>query len=166
MSAQGNKLGLSMICNAKTVDPRDRTSTPVYQLETAMGSAIGVFEGAQAVRVPRSRFAPVKKTNDLLAVRSDTYTLTGDFHVIPNPNRRLGQLIVELDAGYYKFVTDLDERFPEAIPSFVECTKFEIVGDFKFGRDIVCLGDVRLVNESGGQVVIRDGTHLSGEVRH
>ncbi|MCB0197913.1 MAG: UTP--glucose-1-phosphate uridylyltransferase, partial [Anaerolineae bacterium] len=78
LTANDNILGLPMIRNSKTVDPRDSSSTPVYQLETAMGSAIGVFEGAGAVRVPRIRFAPVKATSDLLAVRSDAYILTDD----------------------------------------------------------------------------------------
>ena len=40
-----------------------------------MGAAIGVFEGARAIRVPRSRFVPVKKTTDLLVLRSDAYVL-------------------------------------------------------------------------------------------
>ena len=31
-----------------------------------MGAAIGVFEGARALRVPRTRFVPVKTTDDLL----------------------------------------------------------------------------------------------------
>ncbi len=68
-------MGLPMIVNEKTVDPADSSSPPVYQLETAMGAAIGVFEGAQAIRVPRSRFVPVKKTSDLLVLRSDAYVL-------------------------------------------------------------------------------------------
>ena len=34
-----------------------RRSPAVIQLETAMGAAIGVFEGARALRVPRTRFA-------------------------------------------------------------------------------------------------------------
>ena len=38
-----------------------------------MGAAIDVFEGARALRVPKSRFAPVKTTDDLLLVRSDAY---------------------------------------------------------------------------------------------
>jgi UTP--glucose-1-phosphate uridylyltransferase len=70
-------LGLPMIRNEKTVDPSDKSSPAVYQLETAMGAAIGVFEGAAALRVPRSRFVPVKTTDDLLALRSDAYELTG-----------------------------------------------------------------------------------------
>merc|ERR1719162_70283 len=70
--------------NAKTVDPRDKKSTPVLQLETAMGAAISCFEGAIAVVIPRERFAPVKTTNDLLALRSDAYTVTPDFRITLN----------------------------------------------------------------------------------
>ena len=55
-------LGLPMIVNRKTVDPGDKSSPAVIQIETAMGAAIGVFEGARALRVPRARFAPVKTT--------------------------------------------------------------------------------------------------------
>ncbi|HQF70708.1 MAG TPA: UTP--glucose-1-phosphate uridylyltransferase, partial [Promineifilum sp.] len=82
LEANGHELDLPMIRNRKTVDPRDPDSTPVYQLETAMGSAIAVFDGAEATRVPRARFAPVKRTEDLLAVRSDAYVLTADHRVV------------------------------------------------------------------------------------
>ncbi|OQY28046.1 MAG: UTP--glucose-1-phosphate uridylyltransferase, partial [Anaerolineaceae bacterium 4572_5.2] len=50
LTEKDNILGLTMIRNAKTVDPRDPASTPVYQLETAMGAAIAVFPQAQAIR--------------------------------------------------------------------------------------------------------------------
>jgi len=53
---------LPLIKNKKTVNPRDGSSAPVFQLETAMGSAIECFDGAAAVVVPRTRFAPVKTT--------------------------------------------------------------------------------------------------------
>ena len=76
-------LGLPMIVNRKTVDPTDSSSPEVLQLETAMGAAIGVFEGAAALRVPRTRFAPVKTTNQLLVVRSDAYALADDWTVQP-----------------------------------------------------------------------------------
>jgi len=69
-------LPLPMIRNSKTIDPRDKNSTPVYQLEIAMGSAIECFENAGAICVPRSRFAPVKTTADLFALRSDAYETT------------------------------------------------------------------------------------------
>ena len=60
---------LPLIVNRKTVDPRDPASIPVIQLESAMGAAIGSIPGARALHVPRSRFAPVKTTDDLLVVR-------------------------------------------------------------------------------------------------
>ena len=66
-------LKLPLIKNKKTVDPRDSSSPAVFQLETAMGSAIECFDDAGAVVVPRDRFAPVKTTNDLFALRSDAY---------------------------------------------------------------------------------------------
>lgn len=55
------------------VNPRDSDSAPVFQLETAMGSAIECFHSAGAIVVPRTRFAPVKTCNDLFVLRSDAY---------------------------------------------------------------------------------------------
>src|SRR4051794_17091004 len=81
LERQGGFLGLPMIANDKTADPSAKSSTKVIQVETAMGAALGVFDGAQAIRVPRRRFAPVKTTNDLLSVRSDAYVLTAEGHV-------------------------------------------------------------------------------------
>ena len=43
-----------------------------------MGAAIECFPGSSAVVVPRTRFVPVKKCNDLLLLRSDAYVLTPD----------------------------------------------------------------------------------------
>jgi UTP--glucose-1-phosphate uridylyltransferase len=166
MEGRGNKLGLPMIRNSKTVDPRDAESTPVYQLETAMGSAIALFQDSQAVRVPRTRFAPVKETDDLLAVRSDSFSLTPAFHVEPSRDRRFDELQVQLDPTYFKFVNDLDERFPFGPPSLVNARSFIVEGDFRFGRDVVCKGDVRLINESGTRHFIPDNTVLEGIVTY
>ncbi|MCP4361898.1 MAG: UTP--glucose-1-phosphate uridylyltransferase [Chloroflexi bacterium] len=164
MDAQDNRLGLPMIRNSKTVDPRDPASPAVYQLETALGSAIAVFAGAQAVRVPRSRFAPVKTSNDLLAVRSDAFVLTDDFRVVPSADRKKHRFTIALDPTYYKFVSDLDKRFPFGPPSLLKCTKLEIAGDFTFGWQVVCQGDVSLVNKTSNPVEIPDGMVLQGEV--
>lgn len=71
-----------MIKNKKTVDPKDDSSTKVFQLETAMGAAIECFKGATAIVVPRTRFAPVKKCNDLLLLRSDAYTVKDSIPVL------------------------------------------------------------------------------------
>ncbi len=165
MAERDNLLGLPMIRNSKTVDPRDPASTPVYQLETAMGSAIAVFAGAQAVRVPRSRFAPVKTANELLAVRSDAYSLTADYHIVL-ANGRTAPPVVLLDRRYYKLISDLESRFPFGAPSLRDCRRLEVNGDFCFGRNVVCQDEVYLINESDGQTIIPDGAILRGEHRY
>ena len=166
MEAHSYRLGLPMIRNSKTVDPRDPDSIAVYQLETAMGSAIASFRGAQAIRVPRSRFAPVKTSEDLLAVRSDAYTLTEDFRVVPSGSRRMRQFNINLDGRFYKYVSDLEARFPEGVPSLVQNNSLTIVGDFCFGGGVICKGDVVLKNETNSQIHIPAGTVLTGNYHY
>ena len=72
-------LELPIIRNRKKVDPTDSNSLPVYQLEVAMGAAIQCFKSSVALNVPRSRFAPVKTSEDLFALQSDAYSMTEDF---------------------------------------------------------------------------------------
>lgn len=153
-------LGLPLIRNRKTVDPRDPTSPPVFQLETAMGSAISVFPGARAVRVPRTRFAPVKTTNDLLQVRSDAYVLTEDHRVARNPERGGPLPLVDLDPEHFKLIDALDTRFPHGPPSLIECERLEVRGDVHFGRDVVVRGAVRVEASAGTTRRIPDGTVL------
>jgi UTP--glucose-1-phosphate uridylyltransferase len=148
-------LGLPMIVNRKTVDPSDKSSTAVVQLETAMGAAIGVFEGAAALRVPRSRFAPVKTTNQLLVVRSDAYALADDWTVRPDADPIP---VVELDSDHYKLLADFEARFPGRAPSLRECRRLEVDGDVTFGRDVVVRGVVRLA----GPLSVADGELLEG----
>ncbi len=151
-------LELPMIVNRKTVDPRDSSSPEVVQLETAMGAAIGAFEGAGAVHVPRERFVPVKKTSDLLVVRSDAYRLGEDWSVRLAPERDGRPPYVELDSDYYKLVGDFDERFAAGPPSLAACTRLEVDGDVSFGRDVVVRGSVRVE----GPRQVEDGTLLEG----
>jgi len=131
---------LPLIVNRKTVDPRDPDSTPVIQLESAMGAAIGSIPGARAVHVPRSRFAPVKTTNDLLVVRSDAYELTSDGEMRPSFDGQ--EPVVTLDEEYYKLLPDFEQRFPDGAPSLRRCHRFEVEGDVTFGADVVAVGDV------------------------
>ena len=131
---------LPLIVNRKTVDPRDPDSTPVIQLESAMGAAIGSIPGARAVHVPRSRFAPVKTTNDLLVVRSDAYELTSDGEMRPSWDGQ--EPVVTLDEDYYKLLPDFEQRFPDGPPSLRRCRRFEVEGDVTFGADVVAVGDV------------------------
>jgi UTP--glucose-1-phosphate uridylyltransferase len=150
-------LGLPMIVNRKTVDPGDKSSPEVFQLETAMGAAIGVFDGAAAIRVSRRRFAPVKTTDDLLGVRSDAYVLTDDHRVELAPQREEPPLI-DLDDDYYKLLRDFEARFPAGPPSLVECDRLVVAGDVTFGRGGVVRGGVSVQ----GPRKIDDGTVLEG----
>lgn len=159
MVENNNVLKLPMICNSKTVDPKDSSSRQVYQLETAMGSAISLIQNSGAIRVPRTRFAPVKTTNDLLVVRSDAYILTDIFEVIENPKRKLGQLLVNLDSDFYKMIDELEERIPHT-PSLLECERLTVKGDVKFGKNIIVKGEVEITNENKNQMVIQDNSVL------
>jgi UTP--glucose-1-phosphate uridylyltransferase len=155
LEERGGVLGLPMIVNRKTVDPNDPSSSPVVQLETAMGAAIGVFEGAGALRVPRSRFTPVKTTSDLLVVRSDAYRLGDDWTV---STAREQPPLVSLDPGYFKLMGDFEPRFPDGPPSLLEAERLTVEGDVTFGRGVVVRGEVTVT----GPRRIADGEVLEG----
>ncbi len=150
-------LGLPMIVNRKTVDPADPSSPAVIQLETAMGAAIDVFEGAAAIRIPRSRFVPVKTTNDLLALRSDAYAISAESaQVSLVPERHHTPPVIDLDPAYYKLLDDFEQRFPAGPPSLVACERLTVGGDVAFGRDVTVRGAVTVE----GPERIEDGTLL------
>ncbi len=156
-------LGLPMIVNRKTVDPGDASSTPVIQLETAMGAAIDVFDGARAIRVPRERFAPVKTTDDLLALRSDAYVLHGDGTIAVAPERDgAGAPLVQLDPKHYKLVRDFEARFAAGAPSLVGAQRLTVRGDVAFGAGVVVRGAVTVEHDGDGQRRIDDGAQLEG----
>lgn len=159
----GGFLPLTTIVNRKTLDPRDPNSTPVIQLETAMGDAISLFPNAAAVRVPRSRFSPVKNTSDLLAVRSDAFELTADRRVVLTAQRSHPPQIT-LDPESYRMLPDFESRFPSGPPSLKDCESLTVSGDVQFGADIRVIGDVLITSESG-PARIKDGARLEGEVR-
>jgi UTP--glucose-1-phosphate uridylyltransferase len=161
LSERDGVLGLPMIVNRKTVDPADSDSPAVVQLETAMGAAIDVFDGAQAIRVGRERFAPVKTCNDLLALRSDAYELHDDGRIVVAPQRS-GAPLVDLDPAYFKLVRDFDARFGAGAPSLVDCASLTVRGDVAFGAGVVVRGDVVIEHEGDGQRRIEDGTVLEG----
>lgn len=152
-----HNMTLPLIRNAKTIDPRDAQSARVFQLETAMGSAISVIPHAAAIRVSRDRFAPVKSTNELLLVRSDAYTETESHRIVLRADAQ--RTTVKLD-GVYKFIDDFDARFPQGPPSMRECTSLTINGDFTFGSGVTLKGDVTL---DPPPTSIDDGVTLEGK---
>ena len=128
----------------QTVDPRDKNSTKVLQLETAMGSAIECFAGAGAIEVPRSRFAPVKTTDDLLALRSDAYVVTEDFRLELHPDRGAVPPLVKLDPSHFKLVDQLEAALSDGTPSLLKCDRLEVVGDYRFAPGEVFEGRVKI----------------------
>lgn len=149
-------LGLPIIVNRKTVDPTDTSSTKVIQIECAMGTAIEAIDGSQAMHVPRSRFRPVKTTNELTLVRSDLFRFEPDWRVAATTARP--DPFIDLSSEF-AFVPDLERLFPEGVPSLRECDSLRVRGDVTFGSGVVCRGDV-LVQ---GPTLVPDGTVLGAE---
>eukprot|EP00554_Chaetoceros_debilis_P005563 CAMPEP_0194072476 /NCGR_PEP_ID=MMETSP0149-20130528/221_1 /TAXON_ID=122233 /ORGANISM="Chaetoceros debilis, Strain MM31A-1" /LENGTH=1057 /DNA_ID=CAMNT_0038752367 /DNA_START=46 /DNA_END=3219 /DNA_ORIENTATION=+ len=153
----GGFIPLPMILNNKTVDPKDGSSQKVVQLETAMGAAIECFQGASAIVVPRTRFAPVKKCNDLLLLRSDAYSINSDF--IPELNPACGGKapVISLDSKKYKLVGALEEATTAGIPSLVNCSRFTVKGLVRMSKKTTIVGDVSVVNSSDEAKLIPTG---------
>jgi UTP--glucose-1-phosphate uridylyltransferase len=150
-------LGLALIKNTKTVDPSDSSSPEVIQIESAMGAAIEVFDGARTIEVGRDRFVPVKTTNDLAVLRSDCYRLDDDA-VLHQESRALP--FVDL-SGEYKLVSGFEQRFPDGVPSLKDATSLRVEGDWTFERGVVVVGDVQ-VGPDGSPGRIEEGTRLEG----
>jgi UTP--glucose-1-phosphate uridylyltransferase len=148
LDRRGGILGLPLIRNVKTLDPGDPSTPKVIQVETAMGAAIEVFEGARTIEVGRDRFIPVKTTNDLLVLRSDVYDIGRDFGLDPAADVPF----VELDPQFYKLVGDFDQRFPEGAPSLRKASSLKVDGDFTFGRGVQVVGDVELEADAAKRI--------------
>jgi len=145
MKMNGNNLKLPMICNKKTINPKDKNSEEVYQLETAMGSAINIFDNSSAIRVPRTRFIPIKTTNDLIKIKSDLFELTKNFRIQSIYPEIVKKLIVNLDPKYYKMIDDFEERFNNVEILMSKCKSLEIIGNIKFSGKIDFLDDVKII---------------------
>lgn len=163
LEANDYMLDLPLIRNAKTVNPRDPESTPVYQVETAMGAAISRFPNAGAICVPRRRFLPVKTTSDLIGLWSDAYVLTPDWRIKLHPSRSRGVITV-LDSRYYKLIDDMKARFPSGAPSLLQCDRWEVRGDIRFGHGISIRGNADIVNTNIRQASVPHGATLSGTI--
>jgi UTP--glucose-1-phosphate uridylyltransferase len=144
LERRGGVLGLPLIRNVKTVDPADQGSPAVFQIETAMGAALDVVDGARALRVPRERFTPVKTTNDLLALRSDAYDVTDDARVVLAPERGGRPPFVDLDPDHFRLVGDFEPRVAAGVPSLRRADRFVVRGDVSFGPGVVVVGDVEV----------------------
>src|SRR5690606_32659648 len=153
----GGVLELPLIRNEKTVDPTDPDSPAVIQIESAMGAAVAVFEGAQVIEVGRERFLPVKTTNDLLLLRSDVYDLTEDYRLRATVTPPLVKL-----SKTYKTIGDFDARFPAGAPSLRSATALTVEGDWTFGGGVTVEGDAALPDRAE-PARVPDGARVTAE---
>lgn len=158
LDANDGLIPLPPIMNKKTVDPRDSSSAAVIQLETAMGAAIECFQGAGAIEVSRIRFAPVKTTSDLLAVRSDAYELTEDFCLRLHPSRNGQPPHLHLDQKLCKLVDGLEQNFPHT-PSLINCRSLLVHGPVECGPDVTFQGDAIIHNHTTVPVKLAPGVY-------
>ena len=142
---------LPMIVNRKTVDPANPESTAVIQVESAMGAAISTFEGSEALNVPRSRFIPVKRTSDLLLVRSSVFSLNEDYVLQPNSDNLPS---IELSEEY-KFVEDFEARIPADL-DLDDCESLSIHGDVTLEPESKLVGKV-VLDARSGEAIRRGG---------
>ena len=152
-------LYLPIIVNPKTVNPKNTDSPKVYQIESAMGAAISLFQGSTAVRVSEDRFLPVKKCQDLLAIRSDCYLLTKNNRLILNPKRKMPPPKITLDPVYFSHLDDFNHRL-QWPPSLVECISLNIVGNVFFQQNVTITGQVTITNPGDSAVTIPSGSRI------
>jgi UDP-N-acetylglucosamine pyrophosphorylase len=146
LASNGGFVPLPLIKNSKNVDPRDKKSISVFQLETAMGAAIECFDNTGAILVPRSRFAPVKTTSDLFALRSDAYEVTSDWRLKVADTLQGTPPRVDLEPQHYGIVDQLDRLLEDGVPSLKHCQELIVRGPVRFGTGQTFRGQVTIEN--------------------
>ncbi len=160
LAADSGVLPLPMIRNNKTVDPRDKKSIAVVQLEIAMGAAIECFEGAAAINVPRSRFAPVKTTGDLLALRSDAYEVLENGQVRLAASRNGVPPVIAL-SDEYKLVDQIETL---GVPSLIDCQSLKVTGALRFAPGVIIRGNVQFSNNGTESKTVAAGIYQNEAV--
>ena len=150
-----DSLELEIIVNNKTL----ADGTAVIQLETACGAAIRHFKNAVGLKVPRSRFLPVKSTSDLFIVQSNLYALQ-EGHLALSKHRDLpGLPLVKLGASF-RIVAEYLERLGPQQHNILELTHLTISGSVRFLGACTFIGTVILVAENGGHIDVPAGSVL------
>jgi len=156
---ESDSLDMEVIVNPKTLD----NGTNVIQLEQAVGAAIKSFDGAAGVNVPRSRFLPVKKTDDLLLVMSNLYNLVnGTLCMTPLRSFPTTPLI-KLGPNHFAKVKEFLKRFA-SVPRIVELDHLTVSGDVTFGKDVVLKGTVIIIANHGDRIDIPQGAILENKI--
>ncbi|XP_028417835.1 UTP--glucose-1-phosphate uridylyltransferase-like [Dendronephthya gigantea] len=154
------KMHMEIIVNNKNLE----NGYNVIQLETAVGAAIKNFEGALGINVPRSRFLPVKKTSDLLLVKSNLYTTNDAGSLMMNPRRQFATTpLIQLSGPYFWKVHSFLERF-QTIPDILELDHLTVSGDVTFGKGVILKGTVIIIANHGDRIDIPAGALLENKI--
>lgn len=137
-------VSMPIIRNVKPVDPARPETPKVIQVETGMGTAIESFDSVRAVEVPRSRFLPVKTTNDLFLMRSDLFEETDEGRIVKKVDR---SPLIDLDPRFFARIDDFNRRCAH-VPSLAEVDSLSVRGDFTFPEGLELSGDVHLEGTS------------------
>ena len=156
---KSNSIDMEIIINHKHLE----YGLNVIQLETAAGAAMKDFEGSIGINVPRSRFLPVKKTQDLLLVMSNLYSLSHGC-LIMNPSRPFPSVpLVKLGDNHFAKVRDFTSRFA-SIPDMLELNHLTVSGDVTFGRGVSLRGTVIIIANHGDRIDIPPGSILENKI--
>lgn len=154
-----DKLELDIIVNPKHLE----TGVDVIQLETAAGAAMKYFDRALGVNVPRSRFLPVKKTSDLLLIKSNLYRLENGC-LIMNSLRSFPSIpLVKLGDEHFSKVREFQTRFA-SIPDILELNHLTVSGDVTFGKNVSLRGTVIVIANHGDRINIPAGSILENKI--
>ncbi|KAH7731372.1 UDP-glucose pyrophosphorylase 2-like isoform 2 [Aphelenchoides avenae] len=153
-----NELGMEVIVNPKHLD----RGVDVIQLETAAGAAIKNFKGACGINVPRSRFLPVKKSQDLLLLMSNLYDIENGALTLSSLRSFPTTPLVKLGSSFDK-VNDFLKRF-QGIPDLLELDHLTVSGDVWFGKDVTLKGTVIIIANHGDRIDIPPGTILENKI--
>ena len=133
------------------------------QLETAAGAAIKHFSSALPLRVPRSRFNPVKMTSDLFIVQSNIYNIKHG-SLVMNKERKITNIPLVKFGPELKTVANYAKHFEFGPPDVLELEHLTVSGDVHFGVGVVLKGTVIIVANDGGRIDIPPGAVLNNVV--
>jgi UTP--glucose-1-phosphate uridylyltransferase len=127
-----------------------------------MCSAIEAFPGARAVVVPRTRFMPVKTTNDLLGLRSDAFALSDDA-TLRLASKQAAPLI-DLDPAHYRLIDQMERLIAGGIPSLRLCRSLRVKGPMIFCDKITFCGDIVVINPTDAPKKLCPGNYCDQQL--
>lgn len=152
-------LELDIIVNPKHLS----SGVDIIQLETAAGAAMKYFDRPIGINVPRSRFLPVKKTSDLLLIKSNLYKLENGCLTM-SPKRAFPSVpLVKLGDEHFSKVREFQGRFA-SIPDVLELNHLTVSGDVTFGRNVSLRGTVIVIANHGDRIDIPSGSVLENKI--